>query len=492
MYRILVGAVLHESNTFWPYPTDLESFKNRNFYLGDEVTEKFNYTRTALGGFYEVLRDEGAEAIPCIAALAEPSGTVTSGAFRRIKQEIVDACRNVGKLDGILLYLHGAMVTEDDEDGDGNLLEAIREVVGYDIPVMTTLDLHVNLTPKMIRNATAFMPYRSYPHSDMYERGLDAARLMMKTVKGEAKPVMCWKPIPIMPVLTETAKEGFKPIADVLNEMLADPKIFTATFVHGFYLSDTGDTHAAALVVADDDEQLAQRYVDKIASTAWENKEALVHIDRYSPKQAIELAYKTEGEGPVVLADICDNPGAGYSGDNTYLLRAMMEADVKKAAYALICDPETVEQCHKAGVGSYIDVKLGGKKLPDQDSPIECKVYVKGLFDGKYVNRGPMHGGLTVDVKKSALIVIGGISVIVTAVCTQSYDIEIFQAHGLQLNDFDILVVKSSVHYRAAFGPKCKRMISVESPGGMPLSSQSLTYKRLTRPIYPLDEVDFE
>jgi len=492
MYRILVGAVLHESNTFWPYPTDLQSFKNRNFYLGDEVTEKFNYTKTALGGFYEVLREEGAEAIPCIAALAEPSGTVTADAFNRIKQEIVDSCKKVGKLDGILLYLHGAMVTEVDEDGDGNLLEAIREVVGYDIPVMTTLDLHVNMTKKMIRNATAFMPYRSYPHSDMYERGLDAARLMMKTLKGEAKPVMCWKPIPLMPVLTETAKESFKPIADVLAEIFKDPKVFTANFNHGFYLSDTSETHAAAMVVTDGDEALAQSYVDKIASVAWENREALTTIERYSPEEAIELAYKTEGKGPVVLADICDNPGAGYSGDNTYLLRALIKANAQKVAYAMICDPETLEQCHKAGVGSYIDIKLGGKMLPDQDSPIECRAYVKGLFDGQYVNRGPMHGGLTVNVKKSAVIVIGGISVILLAVCTQCYDIEIFQAHGMQLDDFDILVVKSSIHYRAAFGPRSKRMISVESPGGMPLSSESLTYKRLTRPIYPLDEVDFK
>ena len=229
--------------------------------------------------------------------------------------------------------------------------------MGYDIPVMTTLDLHVNMTKKMIRNATAFMPYRSYPHSDMYERGLDAARLMMKTLKGEAKPVMCWKPIPLMPVLTETAKESFKPIADVLTEALADPKVITANFNHGFYLSDTSETHAAAMVVTDGDEELAKSYVDKIAAVAWDNREALTTIESYSPEEAIELAYKTEGKGPVVLADICDNPGAGYSGDNTYLLRALIKANAQKVAYAMICDPETLEQCHKAGVPMF-EMKL--------------------------------------------------------------------------------------------------------------------------------------
>jgi len=490
MYRILVGAVLHESNTFWPYPTNLTSFKNRNFYIGEEVTRRFDNTKTALGGFYEVLRDNGAEAIPSIAALAEPSGTVTADAIAKIKQVILDTCREAGKLDGILLYLHGAMVTEEDEDGDGNLLEAIRGVVGYDIPIMTTLDLHVNLTEKMMRNANAFIPYRNYPHSDMYQRGLEAADLMMKTLKGEVKPLMRYLPIPVLPVLTETAKESFKPINNILDVIRAEPGIIGANFVHGFYLSDTSETHAAALAITDGDEKLAQDAINRIAKVAWDNRKALVTIDTSSPEEAIAEARATEGT--VVLADICDNPGAGYSGDNTYLLRAMIEADVKNAAFAMICDPDTVKACFAAGPGSTIKVCLGGKHAAEGlGEPIVCDAYVKTLSDGKYFNRGPMHGGLGVDVQKSAVIVIGGISIVVASVCTQSYDIEIFQSHGLMLHDFDILVVKSSIHYRAAFKPHCVKMISVKTEGGMPLDAIGLEYKRLSHPVYPLDETEF-
>lgn len=490
MYKILVGAVLHESNTFWPYPTDLTSFKNRNFYIGEEVTRRFDNTKTSLGGFYEVLHEEDVEIIPSIAALAEPSGTVTADAIAKIKQVILDTCREAGKLDGILLYLHGAMVTEEDEDGDGNLLEAIRGVVGYDIPVMTTLDLHVNLTKKMVRNATAFIPYRNYPHSDMYERGLDAAHLMMSTLKGEVIPLMRWKPVPVLPVLTETAKDSFKPIAEKLDSVRKKKGVITANFLHGFYLSDTSETHSAALVITDNNEELAIETVNEIAKTAWDNREALVTIEISSPEEAIAEAAETEGT--VVIADICDNPGAGYPGDNTYLLRAMIEADVKNAAFAMICDPETVKACFEVGPGATIEVALGGKHSAEGlGEPIICKAYVKALSDGKYLNRGPMHGGLGVDLQKSALIVVGGISIVVASVCTQCYDVEIFQSHGLMLKDFHILVVKSSIHYRAAFKPHCVKMISVKTKGGMPLDPIGLDYKRLSHPIYPIDETEF-
>lgn len=488
MYRILIGSVFHETNTFWPFPTGLEEFKKRNYLLDDALIDQFQNTHTVLGAYIEVLRENSVEIIPSIAAIAEPSGAVTAEAIREIKRIIFTKCKEAGKLDAILLSLHGAMVTEDHEDGDGNFLEELRAVVGWEIPIIATLDLHTNLTQKMVDNATALIPYREYPHSDMYDRGLDAVHLMMRTLRGEVKPVMRWKQLPLLTALIETEKEACRPIMEASAAAREREGILNASVLHGFYAADTVESGASALVVSDASAELAQQTADSLAGVTWENREGLVRMDTYTPQEAIAKAGALEG--PVVFADVCDNPGAGSSEDGTHLLRALLEAGVEKVAYAVICDPETVVACHEAGVGKSIDIRLGGKKNPDiLGEPIACKAYIKSLSDGVYLNRGPMHGGLGVNLKKSAVVVVGGVTVIVTSIPTQTYDIEIFQSHGLMLKDFHILVVKSSIHYRAAFGPHCKKMFSVECPGALVVDPRNLTYKNCRRPVYPLDEL---
>jgi microcystin degradation protein MlrC len=201
------------------------------------------------------------------------------------------------------------------------------------------------------------------------------------------------------------------------------------------------------------------------------------------------MAEAANTDGLVVFADICDNTGAGSSGDGTKLLRAMLDAGVTNAAYAMITDAETVETCWKAGPGSYVDIRLGGKCAPDYlGEPIECRAYVKSLFDGRYTNKGPMQAGMEYDMKKSAVIEVGGISVIVGAIPKQPFDIEIFRSHGLTPSDFHILVVKSSVHYRASFGPHAAKMLPVDCPGILVIDPRQLDYQNVNRPIYPLDK----
>lgn len=488
MHRVIIGAVFHETNTFWPFGTGLEEFKKRNYFLDDVVIEKFRGTRTVLGAFIEVLEENGIEVIPTIAAIAEPSGPVTAEAIAQIKQDLFDRCRKAGKVDGILLSMHGAMVTDNDDDGDGEFLESLRAVVGKAIPVVAALDLHTNLTARMVDNATALIPYREYPHADMYHRGLDAAKLMLRILNEEVKPVMKYTRLPMFTALMETGGEACRPIMEQSEEIRRHPGIINASVLHGFYAADTADTCASALVISDGDAELAQQMADQLAETTWKQRVKLGHLDTYTPEEAIAEAEMLEG--PVVFADVCDNPGAGSSEDGTHLLRALLKAGVKNVAYAMICDPETVEACIKVGVGNTVEIRLGGKKdAALLGEPIICTAYVKMISDGTYANRGPMHGGLTVNIQKSVVVVVDGISIIVGSVPTQVYDIEIFQSHGLSLKDFKILVVKSSVHYRAAFGPHCKKAFSVECPGGLVVDPKNLCYKKCSRPIYPLDEI---
>ena len=486
MYRILIGSVFHETNSFWHKPTDLERFKQRDLLFGEDITKKFRNTHTPLGAFIEVLEKEGTEIITTVAAIAEPSGTVTKEAFDIIKDNIVSACKQKMP-DAVLLSLHGAMETEEEPDGEGCLLEEIRNVAGRDIPIVTTLDLHANLTQRMMDNANAFFPYREYPHSDMYARGLEAANTLMRILKEGLSPVMQWKPIPILSSLIATISEQYKVIADVVNKYNAQDGILGATLLHGFFMADTEDTMASVLTVAESDTDLAEKVTEEIATVAWKNRDALARLDAVECDEAIKTA--TETEGTVVLADICDNPGAGSSCDGTHLLRALIESKAEKVAYAPIYDPETVEQCHKAGVGTKIPVSLGGKANPELlGKPIKKEAYIKHLSDGIYHNRGPMHGGMKVDLKKTAVIVIDGITIVVSSIPTQSYDTAIFESHGLTMSDFKMLVVKSSVHYRAAFAPHASKLIPVKCRGAVELDAGNLVYKHRKSPLYPLDE----
>ncbi len=487
MYRIFIGSFAHETNTFWPGKTGLDSFRSRYCLDGEEVVKKFENTLTPLGGFIDVLNKYDAEGIYSVAASAEPSGYVTREAFEQVKGTLLKDLAAAGKVDGVLLALHGAMVAEHEEDGEGNILEAVRELTGRDVPVVVTLDLHANITKRMAENADVMIPHHEYPHVDGYDRSIEAAEMLMGMIRGELHPVIALRHPPILASLTETQTEVYRPIAEACNEARAIPGVLEATIAHGFFAADIADAGVTALVITDGDRQLADKVADDLADVAWGYRKTLSIIPTYTPEEAIEEAAKTEGL--VVLADICDNTGAGSSGDGTKLLRAMLEAKVKNAAYAAITDPEVVEQCLEAGVGSFVDIRLGGKTAPEYlGEPIECRAYVKGLFDGRYINKGPMQAGMVFDMKKSVVIEVEGISIIVASVARQPFDIEVFRSHGLMPEDFHILVVKSSVHYRASFGPHAAKMLSVECPGILKIDPRQLDYRHVKRPIYPLDE----
>ncbi len=487
MYRIFIGMFFHETNTFWPYTTGMQEFMKRDYYIGDEIVRKYKGTRSTIGGFIDVLEKHDVEMIYSVAAFAEPYGLVTADAFEQIKEKLLSDLTAAGKVDGVLLGLHGAMVSEVDDDGEGNVLEAVRKIVGPDVPVMGTIDLHANVTYRMVKNADVLIPYHEYPHVDIYDRALDAAEIMMKTLDGELKPVMRYSHLPLLATLVETKSEVYRPLVEACDSARSQSGMLEASLLHGFFTADIADAGVCALTISNGDAELAQKVADDLAQLAWKHRDILVKIPTYTPEEAIAEAAKTDGT--VVFADICDNPGAGSSSDGTKLLQAMLDAGVTNAACGMINDSETVEQCHKAGVGSYIDVKLGGKFAPDKlGAPIERKAYVKMLSDGRYIHRGPMHAGTEASVLKSAVIVIEGITVVVSAMARQAYDIEVFQSHGLTLKDFKILVVKSSVHYRAAFGPHAAKMLSVECPGIMVVDPRHLEYKKVARPVFPLDK----
>ncbi len=489
MHRIFIGSFAHETNTFWPAKTEIEAFRNRYYVTGQALVKTFEGTETPLGAFLDVLRESGAEGIFSVAASAEPSGHVSREAYEEITGILLDDLASAAdRIDGVLLALHGAMVAEHEEDGEGALLEKVRKLVGPGRPVIVTLDLHANITKRMADNTDAMIPFHEYPHIDGYDRGLDAARMMIRTLDGEIRPVTRFEHPHVLASLTETMTESYAPIAKACEEARKIPGVLEAAIAHGFFPADIPDAGVTALAVTDGDAQLAERVAKELSDTARTYRERISRIPTLTPEQAIAEAARTKGT--VVFADVCDNPGAGSSCDGTKLLRAMLDAGVRNAAMAIIADAESVEACRQVGAGSWVDLRLGGKAAPEQlGAPIECRAYVKKLSDGKYVNKGPMQAGLVFDMQGSAVIEVGGVTVIVGSVAKQPYDAEVFRSHGLEPGDFHILAVKSSVHYRASFGPIAEKMLSVECPGILVTDPCRLTYRHVRRPVYPLDEI---
>ncbi len=489
--KVLIAELKHETNTFCSTMTDKKAFSARYLKYDEEILSFFSGVRTEMGGIIDGCKEEKFDIIPSVAANATPGGKVTRAFFEEAKEKILADLQKHGPVDGVLLSLHGAMVLEDDEDGEGNLLEAIRGVVGNDVPVMASLDLHANVTQKMVSNCDAFFAYETYPHKDLYERAYQAAKTMGRTLSGEIRPVTRFRKLPILAPYLETGKEPMEEIMAFAAESEKNKKIVKVSVLHGFSWADISETGVSVVVTADNDPDYAQSVADDLAAIIWEKrKEFIKHATplRDAVEQVINAA-----EYPVLLADIADNPGGGGPADGTHILRELLEKGVKDVGIALIADPKTVEDAVNAGVGAHLTINLGGKTDKLHGDPVHCDAYVKTLCDGIFVNKGPMSKGLVVNVGRTVLIEINGIDVIVTERRHQPWDPEIFRRVGIQPEDKKVLVVKSSMHFRAAYSELVKSIIEVDCPGLTTTNFKHFSYENISRPIFPLDpDIEFD
>ena len=483
--KILIAQFKHETNTFCSTKTGKQAFEFRNLKFGDEIFTFFRGVKVEVGGFIDVCESEGFDMVPVVAADASPSGIVTRDMVNLVTSVLLEAIKRHGPIDGILLSLHGAMVTEDAPDGEGELLEALRLVVGYELPIMATLDLHANVTPKMAKLATALFGYDSYPHIDQYDRGCEAAKAMAAVLRGEIKPVMALQQIPILCPLLETAKDPMRGLMTAVHRWEAHPDVICVSLFHGFEWADIYDAGMSVTAITNNDSQLAEKITQDIQNAVFAVRSELTpkmtSIDE-AIKQAMEAPV-----GPIMLSDTADNIGGGGPGDSTHILRRMVEMGANNVGFAIIVDPETVDQAIKAGVRSTISVRLGGKVEPICGEPLQCTAVVKTITDGNYVNKGPMGKGLRLDLGRTVVLSIDGIDVVVTERRIQPWDPEVFRRMGIEPSEKQILVIKSSLHYRAAFDPIIKGNIVVDAPGIMSMNVTNFSYHNIRRPIFPLD-----
>jgi microcystin degradation protein MlrC len=488
--RVLIASVMHETNTFSRLPTDLEAFRRRYLHRGDEVPANFRGTSTEIGGFLEVAAREGWQVTHPVAAAATPSGKVTGAAWAVLSGEIVEAAR--AQPDGILLALHGAMVTETVDDAEGDLLERLRAVVGPNVPIAITLDLHANVTDRMARHADIIIPYRTYPHVDQLDRARQAAGLVARAMAGEIRPTTVVARRATLDGMDHGRTTSDGPMRALLAraaEFEQEPGVLVVGLNAGFGWADIAEAGPSVTVTGDGASPrwraIADALMDEVWRTRTESTAALLPV-----ADAVARARQVGKPGrPAVLADTTDNPGGGGYGDATRLLAGMIHAGVENAAFCPITDPAAVAACQAAGVGGKLKLAVGGKVDPAFGPPLEVEGTVRILGNGDFTFDGPMWKGLKGSMGEIAVLAVGGIEVVLASNRFQVTDPQHFLAAGIDPQSKSIIGLKSSQHFRAAYQPIASEVLLVNSGALTNPDYRMFTYRKLRRPIWPLDDV---
>ena len=489
--RFVLAMMQHETNTFSPVPTPLKAFgrgARAGAGRGEAAVAGFVGTRTAMAAFHDLARAEGAEIVVPVAASAAPSGPVEDAAFDTIAGWILEAV--AAEADALFLHLHGAMVTQSHDDGEGELLRRIR-TLAPDLPIAVALDFHTNLTAAMVDNATVIAGYCTYPHVDIYETGWRAGTTLLRAMKGEVEPVMTWRALPMIThMLRQTpADQPMKDIMDLALRAEADGRVLNASIFGGFPLADIPHVSLSSIVVSDGAAAGGDALLDELLAMAWQRRADFVFpIEPMA--DSIARAKQLSG-GPILLADHGDNCGAGGNQDVMTVLAEVIAQGLENVAVGPIHDPVSVARMIEAGVGAEVELRLGGKidmpAIGRTGEPLEISGRVRRITDGRYRVTGPMSTGLMLNMGRTAVLDTGTMEIVVIEGRNEPYDIGCFTHAGIDPTTKKFLLIKSRQHFRAGFEPIVADIVMVAGPGVCTSDYDLLAFKNLTRPIYPLD-----
>jgi microcystin degradation protein MlrC len=485
--RVTVGSVYHESNTFFSERMTMARFAEGHLHFGRDVLDHWAGTSSEIAGFMSAAAEFSFELVPTMMAWGMPSGSVTDDTFEELWNGLADRLRVASPLDGVLLSLHGAMVTETFADADGELLRRVRSVVGTGVPVVATLDLHANVTEDMVRWPDALVAYNTYPHVDQTDCGRKAGDILRRIMGEELRPSMALARRPLLPHILAQATHR-APMAEVMTaarKLEEDPHVLNVSVIPGFPYTDVPDAGLAVVVVGDA-QQAASAAAESLASSIWERRAefaAAIPLAEEAVRDAVSLR-----EGLTVLVDIGDNVGAGTPGDGTILLKELLRQNAQ-GALVLLCDPDAVARCAQAGVRETVTLTVGGKCDRHHGEPIEIRGRVRLLSDGVYRNVGPMRDGVVDDQGRTAVVETDGLLLVLTERRMPMWNLEQLRALGIEPTRLRIIVVKAAVAFRAAYGPIASRIIEVDTPGLAAADVRRFEFHRLKRPIYPLDAI---
>ncbi len=489
--KIGIAGLKHETVTFWPGVTDLKDFEHDALH-GMKVIEKRRGTNTSVGGFIEVCEKEGVELFPVCDADGGATATVADSVYDFYVGEMKREFAKVAtELDGILLALHGAMVTQSLQDTETHMVREVRKVVGYEMPIMVALDLHGNLDPAILKEATALFGFQSSPHVDAGETGRRAARTMLATLKGEIKPTTAMaKPGLVVPsVFSATTVPPAKDIIDRLHEWEKRPGVVDVSVFFGFSWSDVHQLGMSTVAVTNNDLKLAKEIVDDLAKLAWGNRQRLTGREGnlYNVKDGVAVAIKKAktAKKPIVILDHADR-----TGDTTWVLQELLAQNAKNAAIPCFCDPKAAKICIDAGVGETVDVEVGARTGWRDGGPVKVKGKVLWAGEGKYMGTGPMRKNQEIKFGPTAIIKTNGIWLQLATIEHSLIDEDPILQFGYKTSDFDIIVSKSKTHFRAVYEKVGEEIIIVDAPGQCPADLSVFQYKNVPPGIYPITRKD--
>ena len=483
MARIAIGGFLHETNCFVPGSTDWSQFAEPadrpGLSRGQEIMDRVVPTSFAIGGFAGAIGKQH-ELIPTVWTSATAGPYVPPDAYERIAALLLASLAEALPVDGVYLDLHGAMVAEHQEDGEGELLARVRALVGPNVPVVASLDYHCNVTRRMVANADGLFAYRTYPHVDQPETGARAAEALERLLRDGRPKGRALRRLPFLLPL-EFQCTMVDPTASVIQASIdaSTPDIVACSYLAGFPPSDLYECGPGVTVHAATQEA-ADRAADHVARTI-ALAEAHFAEPLLDPATAAARAMETAAGAskPVIIADSQDNPGCGGSGDTVGLLQAMVAANVQDAVFGLLADAHAAEAAHAAGVGAEITLDLGGRTQIPGVVPMPGTFRVEKLCDGRFVATGPLAKGRPANIGPSALLSIGGVKVCVGSRRMQTHDQAVFRHFGIEPADQKIVALKSTCHFRADFQPISSEVLVAIAPGGYVSDPATYPYRRL-------------
>ena len=488
-FKVLSAEISHETNTFSIRPTDIQAFRDRYLLDGPQAIAAKGDKNTELAGLLDVGRENDWSVTHTISAAAGPGGRVTRDAFETLLAPLLDAAR-IGGWDGVFLILHGAMVTEDHDDGEGEILRRLRDIIGPDLPVAVTLDPHANVTRAMCEQAQILVSFTTYPHVDVRSTSRRAAELLHRTMSGGIHPVTHRAHRPML----EEANGGRTDIGPMIDRHAlarayeARKGVYAISINGAFPCADVAELGPTVLITGEGDAAPLQAIAEDLAQDIWERRfEALNHYLTATEAAEVAQNWRT-GSGPLVIADYADNPGSGAYGDAPALLVAMLTAGVADACFGPLIDPEAAAQLQDAAIGTEVTLPIGGKTAPEfGGGPLTVTGTLLWKGEGRFVGDGPILDGQERSFGTTAVLRVAGIDVLIVSIAHQMLDLKQFRTFGIDPAAKSVVALKSMQHFRAAFAPIAGRIIVCDTGALCTLHYDRLPYQHVPRPTFPLD-----
>jgi microcystin degradation protein MlrC len=480
--RIFTASLATESNSFSPIPTNRASYEAAFYYPPGQHPDLPRHTTAPLYVARRRARQEGFELIEGSCFWAEPAGPTNRRDYEEMRDEILAELSAAMPVDGVLLGLHGAMIAHGYDDAEGDILERVRAIVGERVPIGVELDPHCHLTEKRVRLADLIILYKEYPHTDFVERAEELVTLLLKTIRGEVRPVMSLYDCRMMD-LFPTSREPGRSFSDKLRTFEGKDGVLSVSLGHGYPQGDVPEHGTRVLVVTDNakakGDALARELGEEVRGKRGTWAPPYVSLD-----EAIDEAYAAE-RGPVVVADPSDNAGGGAASDNTNVIRRLLERGLSDACVGPVWDPVAVQFCRAVGVGGAFRLRFGGKTAVTSGQPIDAEVTVIGLTrDGRQ-----SFGISKVPFGDAAGIRLDGVEVSLVSHRTQALGLEIFSDVGIELSAKRFIGVKSTNHFHAAYGPIAAKVLYADGGGPSPMDLRKYPFKKIARPLWPHDEL---